>query len=161
MTIAAPFRALECSIKPEWLSANTSHLFVANYVTLFNEAIRNFFEAHGLGQAYKDTHHQHYVFAGLAVRYEREIFGGDTALINIILADTDEKRAHLAMEMHRAGDPKRICFAETLNVNASRATGRSTSWSGGVGEKLLATKALHDALPRPKGFGQGIGINHK
>lgn len=120
-----PFRALEVVIKPEWLSANTSHLFVANYVMLFNDAARNFFAAHGLDQSYKDTQQQHFVFGGVTVRYEREIFGGDTALIDITLADLDDKRAHLALEMYRAGDSTRICFAEMLPVSASRATGRS------------------------------------
>jgi len=156
-----PFRALEVVIKPEWLSANTSHLFVANYVMLFNDAARNFFEAHGLGQSYKDTHQQHFVFGGVSVRYEREIFGGDTALIDITLADLDNKRAHLGLEMYRDGDPARICFAEMLPVNVSRATGRSAPWSGDVGANLLTTKTRHDALPRPRGFGEPVGIRRK
>ncbi len=158
MLTTAPFRALGVTIKPEWLSANTTHLFVANYVMLFNEAAASFFAAHGLDEAYKQEHQQIYVFGGLNVRYEREIFGGDTALINFTLADADSKRAHLAIEMYREGDPKRICFAEMLAISVSRATGRSAPWAGGVGERLLATKELHTTLPRPKGFGQAIGM---
>ncbi len=158
MPATAPFRALNVVIKPEWLSANTSHLFVANYVMLFNEAARGFFAAHGLDEAYKEEHQQIYVFGGLNVRYEREIFGGDTALIDFVLADADAKRAHIAIEMYREGGPKRICFAEMLAVSVSRATGRSTPWAGGVGAKLRATQALHAVLPRPNGFGQAMGM---
>lgn len=158
MSDITPFRAPDCTIRPEWLSANTDHLFVANYVMLFNEAAGSLFAAHGLDRAYMDTYQQIYVFAGLSVRYEREIFGGDVARITIILADADSKRAHLAIEMFREGDPRRICFAEMLAVSVSRATGRATPWAADVGARLLAMKALHDTLPRPKGFGQGIGI---
>lgn len=161
MTTTAPFRALSCAIKPEWLSAGTAHLFVANYVMLFNDATRNFFFSLGLDDAYRETHGQIYVVGGLHVLYEREIFGGDVAQIDIIIADSDEKRAHLGVEMYREGDPKRICFAEMLLVSVSRATGRSAPWAGDLSVKLAAMKAQHDALPRPRGLGQSTGIKRR
>jgi acyl-CoA thioesterase FadM len=160
-TTAAPFRALECAIRPEWLSASTSHLFIANYVMLFNDAARNLFTAIGLDSNYMDRHAQIYVAGGLHVLYEREIFGDEVALVDIIVADTDEKRVHLALEMFRRGEPKRICFAEMLFVSVSRATGRSAPWAGDVGTRLAAMQAKHGALPRPRGLGQTIGIKRR
>jgi acyl-CoA thioester hydrolase len=160
-TTAAPFRALECAIRPEWLSAATSHLFIANYVMLFNDAARNLFVSLGLDDDYRETHGQIYVAGGLHVLYEREIFGGEVAVINIIVADTDEKRVHLGLEMFRAGETRRICFAEMLFISVSRSTGRSIPWAGHIGARLAAMKAEHDALPRPKGFGETLGIRRR
>lgn len=156
-----PFRGLACPIRPEWLSAATAHLFIANYVMLFNDAARNLFVALGLDDDYRETHGQIYVAGGLHVLYEREIFGGDIAQIDIIIADADEKRAHLALEMYREGETKRICFAEMLFVSVSRTTGRSTPWAGDVGAKLAAMKAEHDTIPRPRGLGESVGIKRR
>jgi acyl-CoA thioester hydrolase len=161
MPAAAPFRALECAIRQEWLSPTTPHLFIANYVVLFNDAARHFFVQLGLDNAYRATHDHIHVVSGLNILYEREIFGGETALIDIIVADADDRRAHLALEMFRAGAAQRICFAEMLFVSVSRATGRSTPWAGDVGARLAAAKSEHDALPRPKGFGQTVGIKRR
>jgi acyl-CoA thioester hydrolase len=161
MTTTAPFRALSCAIRPEWLSGGTAHLFVANYVMLFNDAARNFFATLGLDDDYRETHGQIFVVGGLHVLYEREIFEGDIAQIDITLAGTDEKRAHLGLEMYRAGDPKRICFAELLFVSVSRATGRSAPWAGDISANLTALKAAHDSLPRPRGFGETVGIKRR
>ena len=160
-TTIAPFRGLDCAIRDEWLSAATAHLFIANYVMLFNDAVRNLFVALGLDDDYRETHGQIYVAGGLQILYEREIFGGDIAQIDIIIADADAKRAHLALEMFREGEEKRICFAEMLFVSVSRATGRSTPWAGDIGAKLAALKAGHDTLPRPRGLGQTIGIKRR
>ena len=160
-TTTAPFRALSCAIRPKWLSGGTAHLFVANYVMLFNDAARNLFSSLGLDDDYRAAHGQIYVAGALHVLYEREIFEGEIAQIDITLADTDEKRVHLALEMVREGDPKRICFAEMLFVSVSRATGRSTPWAGDIGTKLAALKAEHDTIPRPRGFGQTVGIKRR
>jgi acyl-CoA thioester hydrolase len=160
-TIAAPFRALECPIRSEWLSAGTPHLFAANYVMLFNDAAQNLLAAAGLDDAYRETHGQIHVVGGLSVLYEREIFAGEMALVDVIVADLDEKRVHLALEMFREGEAKRICFAEMLAVSFSRSTGRATPWAGAVGPRLAAMKAEHSALPRPRGFGQSVGIRQR
>jgi acyl-CoA thioester hydrolase len=160
-TTHAPFRGLTCAIRSEWLSAATAHLFVANYVMLFNDAARNLFAALGLDDDYRETHGQIYVAGGLQILYEREIFGGDIAQIDIIVADADEKRAHLALEMYREGEAKRICVSEMLFVSVSRATGRSAPWAGDVGANLAAMKMAHDTIPRPRGFGETIGIKRR
>jgi acyl-CoA thioesterase FadM len=157
-TTIAPCRALECAIRPEWLSAATSHLFIANYVMLFNDAARNLLESAGLDDAYRAAYNQIHVAGGLHVLYEREIFEDEVALIDIIVADTDEKRVHLALEMYRKGDARRICFAEMLFVSVSRATGRATPWAGAVGARLAGLQAAHAPLPRPRGFGQSVCI---
>ena len=160
-TIAAPFRALKCQIKPEWLSAGTAHLFVANYVMLFNDAARNLLTAAGMDASYRDTFEQIHVAGGLHVLYEREIFKDEVAQIDVIVADVDDKRVHLALEMFREGEAKRICFAEMLFVSFSLATARSAPWAGDVGTRLAAMKAAHGALPRPRGFGQSVGIKRR
>ena len=160
-TTATPFRALRCAIRPEWLSASTAHLFVANYVMLFNNAASGFFAGIGLDAPHMATYGQSFVVGGLQLRYEREIFGGEIALVDIIVADADDRRAHLALEMFREGEPGRICFAEMLFVSVSRATSRSAPWAGETGPRLAAMKAAHDALPRPRGFGAGIGITRR
>jgi len=158
-TTTAPFRGLSCAIKPEWLSEATSHLFVANYVMLFNDAARNLFLFLGMDDDYRQTHGQMYVVGGVHVLYEREIFGGEIAQIDIIIADTDEKRVHLVLELYRAGETKRICFAEMLFV--SFGANGSAPWAGDIGAKLTAMKAEHDTLPRPRGFGQSVGIKRR
>ncbi len=160
-TTTAPFRGLTCAIKPEWLSGAISHLNFANYVVLFNDAAHNLFLSVGLDDAYQEMHGQMYVVGGVHVLYEREIFGGEVAQIDITLADADEKRAHLALEMFREGEPRRICFAEMLFVSFSGSTGRSAPWAGDTGTRLAALKAEHDALPRPRGFGQTVGIKRR
>jgi acyl-CoA thioester hydrolase len=157
----APFRALECAIRPEWLSATTSHLFIANYVVLFNDAARNLFITLGLDDDYREMHGQVYMTGGLNVLYEREIFEDEVALVDIIIADANEKRAHLALEMYRKGETQRICFAEMLFVSVSRATGRSAPWAGDFAARLAAMKTEHDTLLRPRGFGQTIGIKRR
>jgi acyl-CoA thioester hydrolase len=160
-TTIAPFRALNCAIRPEWLSAATSHLFIANYVMLFNDAARNLLDFAGLDDSYRAAHNQTHVAGGLHVLYEREIFEGEVAQIDAIVADMDEKRVHLGLEMFRAGEAKRICFAEMLFVSVSRTSGRSTPWAGDVSARLAALKAAHDALPRPRGFGQTVAIRRR
>jgi acyl-CoA thioester hydrolase len=160
-TMTAPFRALSCAIRPEWLSAATAHLFIANYVMLFNDAARNLFVALGLDDEYRETHGQIYVAGGLNIRYEREIFGDEVALIDIIIADADDKRAHLALEMYREGETQRICFAEMVFVSVSCVTGRSAPWAGEVGKTLSSMKAEHDTIPRPRGFGESLGIKRR
>jgi acyl-CoA thioester hydrolase len=160
-TTTAPFRGLACAIRPEWLSAATAHLFIDNYVMLFNDAARNLFLTLGLDDEYRETHGQIYVAGGLNVRYEREIFSDEVALIDIMVADADDKRTHLAMEMFREGETQRICFAEILFVSVSRATGRSAPWAGDISGRLAAMKTEHDTLPRPRGFGESLGIKRR
>jgi acyl-CoA thioester hydrolase len=160
-TIAAPFRALECHIRPEWLSAGTAHLFVANYVMLFNDAVRNLLTAAGMDDAYRESFNQIHVIGGLNVRYERELFEGDLARIDIIIADMDEKRVHLALETFRDGETARICAAEMLVFSFSRTTGRAAPWAGNISPRLAAMKAEHDSLLRPRGFGESLGIKRR
>jgi acyl-CoA thioester hydrolase len=160
-TAATPFRALTCAIRREWLSATTAHLAVYNYVILFNDAASNLLSALGLDAAYVDSTNQIHVIGGLNVLYEREIFENEVAHLDMIIADTDEKRAHVAIEMFRHGDERRICFAEMLLVSLSRTTGRSAPWAGNLGAKLAAMQAEHGTLPRPRGLGQAIGIKRR
>jgi acyl-CoA thioester hydrolase len=160
-TTTAPYRALRRAIRPEWLSAGTTHLFMGNYVVLFADAAQNFFAALGLDTVYMETHDQHYVAGGLKLLYEREIYADDVAVIDILVADTDDRRVHLALEMYREGETRRACFAEMLFVNVSTATGRSTPWGADIGAQLAAMRAEHDTLPRPHGFGDIVEIKRR
>lgn len=154
----APLHATPRIIMPEWLSAGSPHLNVANYLMLFSDAAVELFATLGLNEAYQNTHGQLYLVAEAHLLYQRELRAGDVALISMTVLDASENRVHAAMEMHREGDPARSCLGEFMFVSVTLATSRPAPWAGAAAARIFATREAHAKLPPPEKLGRRIEI---
>ena len=101
MSFPAPFAAFEGAVRPEWIDSN-DHMNLAYYVVLFDQGTDAIYEAMGLGQEYRPTEHGTFA-AETHTIYATELLLGDRVRVTSQIIGLDEKRLHLAHEMHRAG----------------------------------------------------------
>ena len=154
-----PVQFVSSVMRPErdWFDHN-GHLNMAYYHVLFDRAVDEAYALLGLGPDYSAKRGGTTFAAEVHVRYLREVTGLDPVLITLHVVDLDEKRLHSFQEMRHAEHGWLAATSENLTLHVDAATRRVAPFPPDIAARLAATKAAHDALPRPDGLGRAVGI---
>ncbi len=116
----APVQAIE----PQWIDFN-GHLNMAYYNVLFDRGMDHFFDAWGLGEAYRERTGSTTYSAEAHVRYLRELHLEDPVQVRLRLLDHDPKRIHTFAWLQHATDGwvAATCEVMTLHVDQTGADG--------------------------------------
>ncbi len=156
MSFPAPFAAFEGAVRPEWIDSN-DHMNLAYYVVLFDQGTDAIYEAMGLGQAYRATEHGTFA-AETHTIYASELLLGDRVRVTSQIIDLDEKRLHLAHEMHRVADGALAAAQELLLLHVDLRVRRVVPWLAQVYSRMQVAAAAHRELTRPDWVGRRVGL---
>jgi acyl-CoA thioester hydrolase len=157
MSLPAPFERYEGEVRPEWIDFN-GHMNLAYYVVLFDYATDALFDVLGIGRAYKDATGHGTFAVETHTLYVRELLAGERIGVRTQILGCDEKRLHVAHEMHLAGEDKRAAMQELLYLHVDLRARRVTPWLPEAGARVLAAAAAHAHLPRPQWVGRNIAL---
>ncbi len=154
MSFPAPFAAFEGEVRPEWIDSN-DHMNLAYHVVLFDQGTDAIYEAMGLGQEYRPT--QHGTFAAEThTIYAAELLLGDRVRVTSQIIGLDEKRLHLAHEMHRASDGALAAAQELLLLHVDLRMRKVVPWLPQVFPRMQAAALAHAGLARPDWVGRRV-----
>jgi len=140
---------------PEWIDAN-GHLNLAYYVVLFDQATDLFYDALGVGQAYREATGNSTFTAETHTLYERELRVGERVRVRPRLLAADAKRLHYFHEMFHAEDGHRVAAQELLALHVDLSSRRVTPFPPDLHARLQeAVRACAGETP-PKGVGRRI-----
>ena len=159
MTIPAPFAGFEAELRPEWIDSN-DHLNLAYYVVLFDQGTDAIYDAMGIGQAYRPTGHGTFAIETHTI-YAQELVPGDRVRVTSQIIALDEKRLHLAHEMHRAADGALAAAQEILFLHVDLRLRRVVPWLAQVFPRLQAAAAAHAVLAPPDWVGRRIELRRR
>lgn len=156
MTIPTPFKEFEGELRPEWIDSN-GHLNLAYYVVLFDQGTDAIYDAMGIGQDYRPTGHGTFA-AETHTLYAQELVLGDRVRVTTQIIALDEKRLHLAHEMHRIADGRLAAAQEILFLHVDLRRRKVVPWLAPVLPRLQAAAAAHVALAVPDWVGRRIAL---
>lgn len=156
-SLPAPFARYEGEVLPEWIDFN-AHMNLAYYVVLFDYATDALFDEIGIGRAYKDETGHGTFAVETHTLYERELLAGERVGVRTQILGCDDKRLHVAHEMHLAGGDKRAAMQELLYLHVDLRARRVVPWLAQAGERVAAAAAAHARLPRPDWVGRHIAL---
>lgn len=156
---AAPFRAGEMAVEPQWIDYN-GHLNMAFYNVLFDRAVDQAYLTLGMGEDYLKATNNSFFTAEAHVTYLNELNAGDMVTITFQLLDHDEKRAHYFQEMYRA-DGALAATSEQMSLHVDLDTRRVAPFPPAILARLKAMRRAHAVLPNKPQVGHVIAIRRK
>ncbi len=156
MSFPAPFADFAGEVRPEWIDSN-DHMNLAYYVVLFDQATDAIYEAMGIGQAYRPTGHGTFAAESHTV-YANELLLGDRVGVTTRIIGLDNKRLHLAHEMHRIADGALAAAQEILFLHVDLRARKVVPWLADVYPRLQLAAAAHAALAKPDWVGRRIEL---
>ena len=134
------------AIKPHWIDFN-GHLNMAYYNVLFDRGMDHFFDAWGLGEAYRERTGSTTYSAEAHVKYLRELHLDDPVQVRLRLLDYDAKRIHTFAWLHHAeeGWVAATCEVMTLHVDQTAPNGPKVAPMPETITQALATTAEAEA----------------
>ena len=88
--MSIPVTEYDAVVLPEWIDSN-GHLNLAYYVVIFDNATDAFYDALGIGNAYRDASGNSCFTAETHMLYEREVHVGDKVRVKCWLLGADAK----------------------------------------------------------------------
>lgn len=155
MSFPAPFARFEGEVRAEWIDMN-GHLNLAYYVVLFDLATDTLFDAIDIGHAYKERTGCGTFVAEMHTLYRRELFLGQRVRVSTRILGADEKRVHLAHEMHLPDESESAAMQELLFLHVDLQTRRVAPFPADAQKRVEAAAAAHRPLPRPPWVGRRI-----
>ncbi len=159
MTFPAPFADFEGAVRPEWIDSN-DHMNLAYHVVLFDQGTDAIYEAMGLGVEYRPTGHGTFAAETHTV-YASELLLGDRVRVTSHILGLDEKRLHLAHEMHRLTDGALAAAQELLLLHVDLRLRKVVPWLAPVWPRLQQAAAAHAALAKPDWVGRRIELRRR
>jgi acyl-CoA thioester hydrolase len=156
MTLAAPFRAHDAEVLPEWIDRN-GHLNLAYYIVIFDLATDGLFDALGIGSRFTDQTGTSLFVVETHTTYERELRLGDRVWVDAMMLGADTKRSHFAHQMFRE-DGARAASHELMAVHVDMQTRRTAPFSTVSLASIRAGLVAHAHLPRPPIVGRRIAL---
>jgi acyl-CoA thioester hydrolase len=156
MSFPAPFVDYEGEVRPEWIDSN-DHMNLAYHVVLFDYGTDAIYEAIGLGRDYRATEHGTFAVETHTV-YAAELVLGDRARVTSWILGLDDKRLHLAHEMHRVSDGALSAAQELMLLHVDLRIRKVVPWLPHVFPRLQAAAAAHAGLARPAWVRRRVGL---
>ncbi|MGH7045611.1 MAG: thioesterase family protein [Stellaceae bacterium] len=155
--IEAPFARYRGEVLPQWIDLN-GHLNFAYYSVLFDEAADLLFEAIGIGAGYKRATGHGTFIVETHNRYEHELLAGERVRIVSQILGADTKRLHLAHEMFRLGDERRVATQELMFLSIDLARRRVVPFLASAQRRVDAAAAAHAVLVPPDWAGRKVAM---
>ncbi len=106
-------------VDPQWIDSN-GHMNYAYYVVVFDRASDLLLDTLGCGVAYRSaTGHSLYVVE-THVSYRQEVKAGDPLQVICWLADADDKRLHLFLDMRHGATGAPVATSEVLCLHVDQ-----------------------------------------
>ena len=156
MTFPAPFAEFEGAVRPDWIDSN-DHMNLAYYVVLFDQATDAIYEPMGLGRDYRGTGHGTFAVETHTI-YAAELVLGDRVRVSSQILALDNKRLHLAHEMHRLSDGAMASAQELLLLHVDLRVRKVVPWLAQVAPLLREAAGAHADLPVPAWVGRRVEL---
>jgi acyl-CoA thioester hydrolase len=132
---------------------------LAYYVVLFDTCgIDPLFEALGCGQSYRAAMNRGPFAVETHTLYEQELVQGEQVRLSTQILGTDSKQLHVAQEMYRIGDSRRVAAQEVMFVHVDLSTRRSAPFPRDLRARVDAAAAAHAVLTRPGWVGRRMAL---
>ena len=150
----------EAVVLPEWIDSN-GHLNLAYYVVIFDLATDAFYDALGIGNAYREETGNSCFTAETHTVYEREVHVGDKVLVRCWLLGADSKRLHYFHEMFHVESGDRAAVQELMALHIDMNVRRVATYPPDRQVMLAEAVAKYAPAELPKGAGRRIGMPGK
>lgn len=147
----------EAVVLPEWIDSN-GHLNLAYYVVIFDNATDAFYDALGIGNAYRDATGNSCFTAETHTVYEREVHVGDKVLVRCWLLGADAKRVHYFHEMFHVESGERSAVQELMALHIDMRVRKVAPFPEAQQAALAEAVRRHAPAELPKGAGRRIGL---
>lgn len=153
--IDVPLAVHTCNVVPAWADYN-GHMSESAYLLVFGDASDALFRIIGIDEAYRAAGGSIYTVE-THLRNLREAVVGEELRLTIWVIGVDDKRLHIAHEMHRGSDGECIATGEQLLVHVDMEAGRSAPFPSHLRERLDQIAAAH-AHHNLDWIGRSIGL---
>jgi acyl-CoA thioester hydrolase len=150
----------EAVVLPEWIDSN-GHLNLAYYVVIFDLATDAFYDALGIGNAYREETGNSCFTAETHTVYEREVHVGDKVMVRCWLLGADSKRLHYFHEMFHVESGDRAAVQELMALHIDMNVRRVAPYPPDRQAMLAEAVAKYAPAELPKGAGRRIGMPGK
>ncbi len=150
----------EAVVLPEWIDSN-GHLNLAYYVVIFDLATDAFYDALGIGNAYREATGNSCFTAETHTVYEREVHVGDKVLVRCWLLGADSKRLHYFHEMFHVESGERAAVQELMALHIDMNVRRVAPYPPEQQAALAEAVAKYVPAEPPKGAGRRIAMPGK
>lgn len=152
--ISAPIQTVHRAVPLDWVDYN-GHMNEARYLQAFGDATDRFMEIIGCDAAYIASGGSYFT-AETHIRHLDEVRAGANIHINTICLAGAGKKLHLFHEMY-AHDTL-LASGEHMLLHVDLETRKSSPPAPHIATRLGEIAAAHEALERPSGIGQAIGL---
>ncbi|NNM01253.1 MAG: thioesterase [Gammaproteobacteria bacterium] len=146
------------TVPAAWVDYNR-HMNIGYYAIAFDQALDRLLEDHlGMGEGFaRETGHGPFVLQSASC-FLAEQCEGDAFDFTARVLDSDAKRVHLFLRMHRVADDAVLATSEQLLINVDLTARRGTPYPEAVRAIITAIQAEQAALPWPAQAGSALGI---
>jgi acyl-CoA thioester hydrolase len=153
--VPAPLRLHEAIVRGEWVDYN-GHLTEWAYLLMVGDDSDAFFRFLGVDDDYRASGRSIYTVE-THMHHLREVPLGERLRLSLRVLGVDDKRLHIAHEMH-GGSGALVATAEQMLLHVNTRAGKVTPFPPEIGERLRQIRAAHAALPVPGYVGHVMGI---
>ena len=144
-------------VRPDWVDT-AGELAPAYAVVIFDHAIDRLYDGIGLGDDYRQATDFSTFTLETHSLLEQPVPAEEEVLVRSHILAVDGKRMHIAQEMFRPGETRRVALMEQLSIHIDLSIRRSAPFPP---ERLARVRAAMDAQrewPGPLGTGQRITL---
>lgn len=155
--MSSPVIEYETVVVPEWIDSN-GHLNLAYYVVIFDLATDAFYDALGIGNAYREASGNSCFTAETHTVYEREVHVGDKVRVHCWLLGADAKRVHYFHEMFHLDSGERSAVQELMALHIDMSVRRVAPFPAEQQAALADAVRRYAPAEPPKGAGRRIAM---
>ncbi|PSC02902.1 hypothetical protein SLNSH_21715 [Alsobacter soli] len=133
-------------VAPEWIDGN-DHMNACYYLAIIKEPAIEAHNAWDYGVDFRvRTGESNFVLES-HVRHFRELKLGDPLLVSTRIVDLDDKRLHLAFEIHNEREAYLAAVAEYVTIHVRMAPPAARPFPAELRDRLERIKAAHERVP--------------
>jgi len=153
--VPAPLWLHEAIVRAEWVDYN-GHLTEWAYLLMVGDDSDALFRFLGVDDDYRASGRSIYTVE-THMHHLREVTLGERLRLSLHVLGVDDKRLHIAHEMH-CGSGALVATAEQMLLHVNTRAGKATPFPPEIGGRLRQIRAAHAALPVPGYVGHVMGI---
>lgn len=155
--MSSPVTEYDATVLPEWIDSN-GHLNLAYYVVVFDLATDAFYDALGVGNAYREASGNSCFTAETHTLYEREVHVGDRLRVRCWLLGADAKRLHYFHEMFHVDSGERSAAQELMALHIDMRVRKVAPFPPDQQAALAEAVQRYAPVTLPKGAGRRIAM---